>query len=217
MSDPKSPFGLDSSNLFNVSLLISFLILLGVGGVVLYSILRFRARPGEDEPPQDFGNRRLEIAWTLFPALVLVVITAFMVPALARQEVDTYPPETIQGNPDIWVIGHQWWWEFRYPKSGVTTANELHIPTGQRLLVKLESADVIHDFWVPDLNPKMDTVPGNTNWMWLEADQPNTPDHPYYPGECAEYCGNQHAWMLFRVVAESPDQYQAWLQHLKAG
>src|SRR3954463_1965761 len=113
MSDPKSPFGLDSSNLFNVSLLISFLILLGVGGVVLYMIFRFRARPGEGEPEQEEGNRRLEIAWTLAPALVLAVITAFTIPALAQQEVDTYPPETVKVDPDIWVIAHQWWWEFR--------------------------------------------------------------------------------------------------------
>jgi cytochrome c oxidase subunit 2 len=178
-----------------------------VGYVVLYSIFRFRARPGDGEAHQDFGNRRLEIAWTLGPALILAVITVFTAQALAKQEVDTSRPPDKQ-QPDLWVIGHQWWWEFRYPSTNVVTANELHIPVGKPLLVQLDAADVIHDFWVPELGPKMDTVPGQTNWMWLQADVARN----YYPGACAEYCGNQHAWMLFRVVAEPEDQFQAWLQ-----
>ena len=96
-------------------------------------------------------------------------------------------------DPDLVVIGHQWWWEARYPKSGVVTANEIHIPAGRRLLVRLESADVIHDFWVPRLARKMDMVPGHPNHIWLEADKPGA-----YAGACAEYCGAQHAWMRFQ-------------------
>src|SRR5690242_15034144 len=114
MSDPKSPLGLASSDLFNIALLIATLILLGVGGVILYSIMRFRGRSGEDAPIQDFGNRRLEIAWTLGPALVLAVMAVFTWQALSQQEVDASKSAAEENRPpDLWVIGHQWWWEFR--------------------------------------------------------------------------------------------------------
>jgi cytochrome c oxidase subunit 2 len=101
-------------------------------------------------------------------------------------------------------VGHQWWWEVRYP-SGVATANEIHIPVGQPLLVRLEAADVIHDFWVPPLARKMDAVPGHSNSFWMSADAPGE-----YRGTCAEYCGAQHAWMRLLVVAEPPAAFDAW-------
>ncbi len=109
------------------------------------------------------------------------------------------PP--IDREPDVTIIGHQWWWEVRYP-SGVVTANEVHIPTGKALVFRLESADVIHDFWVPELGRKMDATPGRPTSIWLEADDPGT-----YLGTCAEYCGVQHAWMRILVVAESPERF----------
>jgi len=211
MSDPQSPLGLDSSNLFHVALIISTLIVLGVGGVVLYSIFRFRGRPGEEAPQQDFGNRRLEIAWTVAPALLLAIITFFTIPALARIEVDTSRAADGSEPAFVHVIGHQWWWEVRYPQTGAATANEIHIPTGQRLLVQLDSNDVVHDLWVPQLTPKEDLNPGNTNWMWLQADKPGT-----YLGACAEYCGTQHAWMLIRVVAQPQAEFNTWLQQISA-
>src|SRR5690348_5997228 len=110
MSDPQSEFGLASSDLFHISLIISTLIVLGVGGLVLYMIVRFRARPGEEDPAPDFGNRRLEIAWTIGPALLLAAITIFTIPALARIEVDTSKQTDGSQQPDLQVIGHQWWW-----------------------------------------------------------------------------------------------------------
>jgi cytochrome c oxidase subunit 2 len=109
--------------------------------------------------------------------------------------------------PDLIVIGHQWWWEVRYPQTGVVTANEIHIPVGRKWLVRLESADVIHDFWVPALARKMQMIPGQTNHIWLEADAPGT-----YDGTCAEYCGAGHSWMRFSVIAESPAAFGAWLR-----
>jgi cytochrome c oxidase subunit 2 len=110
--------------------------------------------------------------------------------------------------PDVIVIGHQWWWEVRYPNTGVVTANEIHIPVGRKLLVLMESADVIHDFWVPALARKIQMVPGQTNYIWLEA---NTPGK--FDGTCVEFCGAEHSWMRFSVIAESPASFDLWLRN----
>jgi cytochrome c oxidase subunit 2 len=107
--------------------------------------------------------------------------------------------------PDLTVIAHQWWWEVRYPNSGVVAANEIHIPVGRRLFMRLESADVIHDWWVPALGRKMDAIPGHPNDLWLEADSPGS-----YQGTCAEYCGAEHAWMRILVIAESEGDFEKW-------
>lgn len=210
MSDPISPLARASTDLFNGTLFISFLILLGIGGFILYMIFRFRARPGDNTEPQAiYSNQRLEIAWTAGPALILLGVLAFAIPAQLSQEVETSKPADGQQPADIQIIGHQWWWEIRYPQSGasVITANELHMPTGKRLLVQVDSGDVIHDVWIPQLGPKMDTVPGQTNWMWLQADRAGT-----YQGVCAEYCGTEHAWMLIRAIAQPQAEFDAWLQ-----
>ncbi len=107
--------------------------------------------------------------------------------------------------PDLTVIAHQWWWEVRYP-GGAVAANEIHIPIQSNLLVRLDSADVIHDFWVPQLGPKMDVIPGHPNPVWIRADTPGE-----YLGACAEYCGAEHAWMRIRVEAQAPAEYETWL------
>ena len=210
MPDPQSALARSSTDLFNVALLISTLIVLGVGALIVYMIVRFRARADTAEPEPDYGNRRLEIAWTAAPALLLAVIAVFTVGALGSQEADA-TKQPAGGTPDIIVTGHQWWWEVRYPTQGVVTANEIHMPVGQKFLVRLEAADVIHDLWIPQLGPKMDNVPGHTNWMWLQGDQPGT-----YQGACAEYCGTEHAWMLIRAVVQPQAEYNAWLQQQSA-
>src|SRR5689334_6312505 len=214
MSDPISPLARASTDLFNGTLFISFLILLGIGGFILYMIFRFRARPGDNTEPQAiYSNQRLEIAWTAGPALILLGVLAFAIPAQLSQEVETSKPADGQQPADIQVIGHQWWWEIRYPQAGasVISANEIHVPVGKKLLVQVDSGDVIHDVWIPQLGPKMDTVPGQTNWMWLQADRPGT-----YPGVCAEYCGTEHAWMLIRAIAQPQAEFDAWLQQQRA-
>ncbi|HEX6607524.1 MAG TPA: cytochrome c oxidase subunit II [Chloroflexia bacterium] len=214
MPDPISPLARASTDLFNGTLFISFLILLGIGGFILYSIFRFRARPGDTtEPPAIYNNRRLELAWTAGPALILLGVLIFAIPAQLAQTVETSKPADGQEPPDIQIIGHQWWWEIRYPQAGasVITANEVHMPVGKRLLIQVDSGDVIHDVWIPQLGPKMDTVPGQTNWMWLEADRPGT-----YQGVCAEYCGTEHAWMLIRAIAQPQAEFDAWLQQQRA-
>ena len=115
-------------------------------------------------------------------------------------------PQESGQTADLTVTGHQWWWDARYP-NGVVATGDIHIPVGRRLLVRIESTDVIHDFWAPELARKMDAVPGRPSYIWLEADRPGT-----YSGACSEFCGAQHAWMRFRVIAEPEAGFEAWLQ-----
>jgi cytochrome c oxidase subunit 2 len=134
----------------------------------------------------------------------LVIVTVLFI-ATVRIMASIDAPLAPTQPPDLVITGHQWWWEARYP-NGATTANEIHIPAGRRLLARIESADVIHDFWVPQLARKMDAVPGRPSYLWLEADTPGL-----YPGACSEFCGKQHAWMRFQVVAESDAGFSAWV------
>jgi cytochrome c oxidase subunit II len=134
---------------------------------------------------------------------ILIIVWLFALMARGMRQAD--PPANQE--PDLIVIGHQWWWEIRYPQTGVVTANEIHLPVGRKWLVRLESADVIHDFWVPALARKIQLIPGQTNHIWLAADAAGA-----YDGECAEYCGAQHSWMRFSVIAESPAAFDGWLR-----
>jgi cytochrome c oxidase subunit 2 len=170
-----------------------------VEGLLVVALIRFRHRPGRGIPTQVHGNKRLEIAWTIIPALILAgvaVPTVGTIFALAAK-----PAHALQIN----VTGHQWWWEVKYPSLGVTTANEIHIPVGQPVLVYVTSTDVIHSFWVPRLAGKQDLEPGRTNHLIIEASQQGT-----YLGQCAEYCGFSHANMRLRVMADPPAQFEAW-------
>jgi cytochrome c oxidase subunit II len=200
--NPDSPQAQAIANLFVGSLVIAGFIFAIVTGLVFYNVYRYRSRPGMGEPRQVAGHLRLEIAWTILPALLLVGMFGWAVGTMRAAD-----PPIGDRQPDLVVTGLQWWWHVEYPQSGVVTANEIHIPVGQRLLVRLESADVIHDFWVPQLGPKRDAVPGHPNHIWIEADTPGT-----YLGACAEYCGEQHAWMRLRVIAQPQAEFDAWQQ-----
>jgi cytochrome c oxidase subunit 2 len=197
--DPASPEAHAIARLFFVSLAICAAIFAVVAGLAAYNLIRFRARGTEGEPRQVHGNKRLEIVWTAVPALILVVL--FSLTVRAMQVAD--PP--LSGRPDLVVVGHQWWWEVRYPASGIVTANEIHIPVGRPWSVQLDSADVLHEFWVPQLTRKMTTVPMAGNHVWIQADREGT-----YEGLCSEFCGTQHAWMRFQVIAESAADFAAW-------
>jgi len=199
---PASPQAAAISRLFAGTLVFLGAILLLVIFLVVYALVRYRERPGAPEPIQIFGSRKLELVWTGIPILSLIILTVFVAWTMHVGD----PPER-NDSPDIRIIGHQWWWELNYVKSGAVAANEVHIPVGRRLLLELLSADVIHDFWVPELARKMDVVPGHPNHIWLEADHPGT-----YLGACAEFCGNEHAWMRFQVIAQPEDQFATWLQ-----
>jgi cytochrome c oxidase subunit II len=168
---------------------------------VSYIIIRYRKRPGDEgEPYQEFGNIKVEIIWTVIPALIVAFL--FFLTVKTMLVVD--PPKGDR-KPDIIIIGHQWWWELYYPNSGVLTANEVHIPVGEKWLARLESVDVIHDFWVPELFRKIDLIPGHPNHIWLVAGKPGT-----FLGACAEFCGAQHANMRIRVIAQTREEFDAW-------
>lgn len=201
---PNSPLARSIANLFDVTLVICAIIFVLVTVLVTYCIIRFRARPGEPPPAQVGGHKALEILWTVVPFLILVFIFFLTVAAMRTSDPRRIPKQ----QPDIVVIGHQFWWEARYPKSGVVTANEIHIPTGRPILIHVGTADVIHSFWVPALGRKMDMIPDRFNAMWISADTPGT-----YLGACSEYCGAEHAWMRISVIAESPDEFNAWIAH----
>jgi cytochrome c oxidase subunit 2 len=199
--DAHSPEARAIASLFTETLLVCAVIGAVVAVLVAVCVVRFRASQRKGEPVQTHGNRWLEVTWTLIP--VAILIRLFMITASAMGASD--PPANRA--PDLIVTGHQWWWEARYP-GGEVTANEIHIPAGVDLLVRVESADVIHDFWVPQLGRKVDAIPGRPSYVWLQADAPGT-----YQGACAEYCGSQHAWMRIVVVAQAPEQFAAWKQH----
>jgi cytochrome c oxidase subunit 2 len=199
--DGQSPEARAIATLFSQTLVVCGVIFAIVAVLVGYCVFAFRAREGAKEPPQTEGHTRLEIAWTIAP--LLVVIGLFVLTARAMAAAD--PPADRPA--DMTVVGHQWWWEARYA-SGAVTANEIHMPTGTPWLVDLQSGDVIHDFWVPELGRKIDITPGHPSHVWLEADKAGT-----YVGACAEYCGSQHAWMRITVVAQSPEDFAAWQRH----
>jgi cytochrome c oxidase subunit 2 len=199
--DPHSPEALAISTLFGQTLIVCGVIGAIVTGLVVTCVVRFREGKRPGEPVQTHGNRSLEITWTLIPLAIVLGLFALTAHAMAASD----PPASRE--PDIVVVGHQWWWEARYA-SGTVTANELHVPVGKDLLVRVESADVIHDFWVPQLGRKVDAIPGHPSSIWIQADVAGT-----YLGACAEFCGAEHAWMRIVVVADSPADFDAWDRH----
>ena len=197
--DPQSPQARAIYDLAIPSTIIFALIFVIVTGAIIYAILRFRGGAGEPDPKQIPGNRKVEIAWTIIPFLIVILLLAMTISAMNRADPPPAP------SPDLVITGHQFWWQVDYPGSGAITANEIHIPTGKPLSVRLESKDVLHEFWVPELTRKMTNVPGQPNHIWLQADKPGT-----YIGQCSEFCGTQHAWMRILVVADEPSKFEEW-------
>jgi cytochrome c oxidase subunit 2 len=200
--NPQSPEAQAIATVFTYFLVLAAIIFLIVAGMVGYSVVRYRARQGDADPPPTFGHRRIEITWTVIPLVVVLAIFVFTIRTMAYVDAPLEPDRP----PDLVITGHQWWWEARYP-NGARTAREIHIPAGRRLLAQIESADVIHDFWAPQLARKMDAVPGRTGYIWLRADVPGR-----YQGACSEFCGMQHAGMRFEVVAEPEADFAAWVE-----
>jgi cytochrome c oxidase subunit 2 len=176
-----------------------------VEGALLYSVFRFRGKPDDPEPSQIHGNTTIEIIWTLIPALILAAIAVPTVKGIF--ETNRTPADAMK----IEVIGHQWWWEFRYPDAGVTTANEMFIPQGRTIEVVQNSADVIHSFWPPRFAGKRDVFPGRETRLWWKADSTGL-----FPGQCAEYCGIQHARMAFHVRSVTPAEFEQWIAHMQS-
>jgi cytochrome c oxidase subunit II len=204
---PDGPAARKIDHLFTFTFWIAtaFFVLVEFG--VVYLVWRYRHRDDRPEPVQVHGNTRLELTWTLLPALILMAVaipTFKTIFDLARK-----PKDPIR----VTVIGHQFWWEYRYTDLGVVAANELHMPTGRPVYLTLQSADVIHSFWIPKLGGKHDVEPGRTSRITLQADKAGT-----YLGQCAEFCGLSHANMRLRGVAQAPGDFDAWVaaQHTAA-
>jgi cytochrome c oxidase subunit 2 len=172
-----------------------------VEGFLLYTIIRYRRRSENELPSQVHGNTRLEVAWTIIPSIVLLIIAVPTIGTIFAS--DTVPPNAMP----VKVIGHQWWWEFEYPSLGIKTANELHLPLGQTVAFEMESKDVIHSFWFPRMGGKMDVVPTRKNHMWFTPKETGE-----FYGQCVEFCGTQHANMRMRLFVQTPQEFQAWVE-----
>jgi cytochrome c oxidase subunit 2 len=205
--DPKSPEMHMISNLFWIMLVLSTIVFIIVVGAIAYIIRNNSAKAGDTEPPpQIYGSRPVEITWTAIPFVILVVAFGFTVKYI--HDINTAPPGA---HPlDIVAKAHQWWWEFDYPTLNITTANEVHVPANVPLHFHVESADVIHSFWVPQLQRQIDANPGQDNAVFAEMDTPGI-----YGGDCYEYCGDAHAWMKFRMVVQPKGAFNAWASHMK--
>ncbi len=228
--DPQGPVASEESGLFWFILVVATIVFVLVEAALIYSVLRFRARPDSPEPRQIHGNTKLEIWWTIVPSLVLFLVLGLTVRTLFNIQEPGGPSMSVN------VYGHQWWWEFRYydnandalanaealhlnpaqdsPRPTIVTADELVVPLGMNVHLNLVSDNVIHSFWIPQLTGKTDVIPGHTNHMWFRADKPGV-----YQGACAEFCGDQHAHMRFEVVVkptEGADSFAAWETAQKA-
>lgn len=204
---PESPQAQAIYDLFLMVLLISAGIFVLVAGLVTVAI--WRGRKLATMPKQDFGSHRREIYWLVGPIIILLWITAISANLVLTINAvpQAHPPRDKAAESELTVVGHQWWWEVHHNSSGIVAANEIYIPAGKKIRVKLRSADVIHCFWVPQLARKIDVIPGRDNYVWLEASRPGV-----YQGRCAEYCGTQHAWMNFKVYALTEEDYEKWHQ-----
>jgi cytochrome c oxidase subunit 2 len=203
---PKSDFGWLSHRLFLQILAWDLAILAVVTGLLGYALVRFRERDPEALPRQVRGNARLELAWTIAPALILTFIAFPTVTAIFRTQAAP-PPNALR----VEVIGRQWWWEFRYPDLGVTTASDLHLPVGRPVTLDISSVDVIHSFWIPQLGGKRDALPGGRTRIVLTPSATGV-----YYGQCAEYCGTSHANMRHLAVVEPAAEFEAWVARQKA-
>ena len=207
---PVSTPAMKEASLARMVLALSLVVFVVVGGLIVYSVVRFRARKEQPdaEPPQVYGSAQVEAAWTAVPLIIVIVLMLATGRVIHEVQAATQPPNAVE----VTVVGRQWWWEIHYPKLGVVTANELHVPVSDSIVrrptfLTLESSDVAHSFWVPRLAGKTDLIPNRTNHMWVEPHTAGT-----YLGQCAEYCGTQHTLMLLRVVAEPPEEFARWVE-----
>jgi cytochrome c oxidase subunit 2 len=180
-----------------------------VFGMLFYAAVKFRRRPGDDrrEPLQIYGSDQLELAWTVIPVLIVIVLFLTSARVIHAVQDARRPPGTIE----VTVIGHQFWWEYRYPQYGFVTANELHVPVSDPAhptptFLQLLSADTDHSFWIPRLAGKTDLIPNHPNSMWIDPHEAGL-----YLGQCAQYCGTQHAKMLLRAYVESRADFDRWV------
>jgi cytochrome c oxidase subunit 2 len=208
-----SPESTPAKSIFDLSIFVlsvTGIIFAVVFTLLVYSISKFRANSAnaDREPAQVYGSTQIELAWTIIPILIVVVL--FLATARVIHAIQDAPEPA--GAVQVTAIGHQYWWEFRYPKLGIVTANELHIPVSDPshpapTFLRLLSADTDHSFWIPELAGKTDLIPNHPNKMWMDAHRTGI-----FLGQCAQYCGTQHAKMLLRVSVDSPQDFAAWVR-----
>ena len=203
---PHSEFGRMIDFLWNRLLLIGTIVFVLVEGALIYVVFRYRRKGPEttEKPPQTHGHALLEVVWTIIPAVILIFIAVPTVKTIFKTEA-----RVAAGALQIEVIGHQWWWEFRYPEYKITTANEIYLPVGRTVNFKLNSNDVIHSFWTPQLGGKRDVIANRTNYIWYTPD--SSMKSAVWNGFCTEYCGTSHAKMRFRVFTVQPAEFASWV------
>jgi cytochrome c oxidase subunit 2 len=216
VGDIFKPMASPAESVYHLSLLtfaVCGAIFVVVAGLTAYAIFRFRHKGEEDriEPPQVYGSNQIEIAWTVIPILIVFVLTMSTARVTSAIQDQRMPKDALK----VTVVGHQWWWEYRYPDLGIVSANELHVPLNTTAQPKvtsltLESADVAHSFWIPQLAGKTDVIPNRSNHMWIDPRATGV-----FLGNCAEYCGTQHANMLVRLVVDTPEDFDKWVAHQK--
>jgi cytochrome c oxidase subunit II len=201
---PHSDLGREIDFLWDRLLLLGTIVFVLTEAALLFIVFKYRRRPNQPTPPQTHGSTKLEITWTLIPAVILVFIAVPTVRTIVITQAQAAP-----GSLNIDVTGHQWWWEFKYPEYGITTANEIYLPAGRTVNFRLRSADVIHSFWAPQLGGKRDVVTNRTNYIWLTPDSSTASQ--VWNGFCAEYCGTAHTYMRFRVFTVTPQEFDSWV------
>jgi len=204
---PRSDFARATDVLFTDIFWWATGVFLVVETLLVVALIRFRHREGRAAPKPTHGHTLMEIAWTLAPAAILVFVAVPTVRTIFATAGEA-PADALK----VDVIGHQWWWEFRYPELALVTANELHVPLGRALQLSITSADVIHAFWAPSLGGKRDAIPGHVNRIAFRAT-----DLGDYSGQCAEFCGASHANMRLRVVVDSDSGFGRWATGQLAG
>ncbi len=204
---PVSDFGRSIQNVYAQIFWWTAGIFIVVEALFLYAILKYRVKTGSHETPEQVhGHTGLEIAWTILPAVILVFIAVPTIRTIFAVAAEP-PANALQ----IKVSGQQWFWHFEYPDLGIRTANELHVPLGRPVAIELHSKDIIHSFWVPRIGGKRDLVPGRTNRISFTADKAG-----YYPGQCAEFCGDSHALMRMDLMVDSPEEFERWVEAQQA-
>jgi cytochrome c oxidase subunit 2 len=206
-------FGQRTNHVYFITTVILVLVFLAVCLPLIYIMFRFKAPKGDlthlPPPKQVHGNALLEFTWTIIPVILLLFIAVPTWEAIFAQ-----PEKAPEGALEIEVIGHQWWWEFRYPKEGIVTANELHLPENRPVFLTMWSDDVIHSFWIPKFGGKKDVLPGVHNTLFFTSpavQDPKIKGGEYYQGQCAELCGLSHALMRFEAVVHHQDEFDRWV------
>ncbi len=208
---PAASIAREQHGLFMWTWYLSIPVMVGVFGALFYVLIKFRRRRDDEMPDQSHGNPMTEVILTIVPVIIVIMVAVPSVRSIFRTQTNVV---ATSDDVVVHVTGYQWWWKFEYPQYGITTANEMHIPAGKRVILQLNSGDVVHAFWVPRLAGKVDLIPNQDNRLWFDTDAEITDEDngfDVYTGQCAELCLGAHAYMRFRVVVDEQDRFDDWV------